>query len=405
VAQVISSGFGETDGGKELEASLVAEANAAGVRILGPNCLGTYSPGGGLTFPVDAPKEAGPIGIISQSGGLTTDIIKRGQWRGLRFSGAVTIGNSADVSPTELAEYYFADPGTRAVGVYLEDVKDGRAFFDLLRNSASAKPVVLMKGGRSALGRLAASSHTGALAGDERVWDALCRQTGTVMVDMVDDFLDALVALQFLELRSCPTRKVVLFGNGGGTSVLATDYFASKGLEIVPFESALRERLQGIGLPPGTSFANPIDAPVRSMQQENGKAAEKVLDIVCTEAQPDAVVMHLNLAAFVGRGPVDPLDNLVQAIVNVKARSLARTHFLLVLRSDGSERIDGQRRYYREKAQALGVPVFNEMANAATALAALGHFERQEIIRSDEKQRLQRPLRAAGAKSSAMEGE
>ncbi|MGI9409912.1 MAG: acetate--CoA ligase family protein, partial [Hyphomicrobiaceae bacterium] len=98
-AQVISSGFGEIDAGRALEEELVANARQAGVRVLGPNCLGTYSPRGGLTFPADAPKETGTIGVISQSGGLSTDIIKRGQWRGLCFSGLVTIGNSADVKP------------------------------------------------------------------------------------------------------------------------------------------------------------------------------------------------------------------------------------------------------------------------------------------------------------------
>src|SRR3546814_568920 len=104
IAQVISSGFGELEEGKDLQEVLVQKAREARVRVLGPNCLGTYSPRGGLTFPSDAPKEVGTIGVVSQSGGLSTDIIKRGQWRGLRFSGLVTIGNSADVEPNELLD-------------------------------------------------------------------------------------------------------------------------------------------------------------------------------------------------------------------------------------------------------------------------------------------------------------
>ena len=149
IAQVISSGFGEVEEGKDLEEALVTKARAAGVRVIGPNCLGTYSPRGGLTFPVGAPTEVGSIGVIAQSGGLSTDIIKRGQWRGLRFSGLVTIGNSADVKPHELVDYYLEDPQTKAIGLYVEDIKEGRAFFNLLRSDKATKPIVILKGGRS----------------------------------------------------------------------------------------------------------------------------------------------------------------------------------------------------------------------------------------------------------------
>src|SRR5262249_14378578 len=152
--------------GKELQEQLVQQARRGGVRVLGPNCLGTYSPRGKLTFPDDAPSELGTVGVVAQSGGLSTDIIKRGQWRGLGFSGLVTIGNSADVSPDELVRYYLDDPQTRAIGLYLEQIKEGRAFFELLRSERATKPVVILKGGRSKQGSLAAASHTGALAGD-----------------------------------------------------------------------------------------------------------------------------------------------------------------------------------------------------------------------------------------------
>ena len=130
--------------------------------------------------------------MVAQSGGLSTDIIKRGEWRGLRFSGLVTIGNSADVAPHELVEYYLEDPQTKVIGLYLEDIKDGRSFFDLLRSPKATKPVIVLKGGRTRQGRLAAASHTGALAGDDRAWDALPRQLPVALVATVEEFLDAL---------------------------------------------------------------------------------------------------------------------------------------------------------------------------------------------------------------------
>lgn len=377
-AQVISSGFREVAEGVALETELLARARAAGCRIIGPNCLGLYSPRGGVTFPVDAPKEIGRIGVVTQSGGLGTDIIKRGQWRGLRFSGFVTAGNCADIGPADLLEFYLADPQTAVIGFYLEDIGDGRRFFDLLRTAATPKPVVLLKGGRSALGRMAAASHTGALADNMAAWHALAAQTPLAMVETVDGFINALLALQELTPRPArPTRRVVLFGNGGGTSVLATDFFAARGLEIAPFPAETRARLEAMSLPPGTSIANPIDTPVGTLQQEEGRVANRILDIVYETAAPDAVVMHLNLAAFVGRGDVDPIDNLFQAAIDIGRKYPGQAHFALALRSDGSPEIDDAKRGYRARALAAGIPVFDELPDAADALAALSHIERR----------------------------
>ncbi len=378
IAQVISSGFGEVEGGAALEATLVAKAHGAGVRVLGPNCLGTYSPRGGLTFPANAPNEAGNIGVVSQSGGLSTDIVKRGQWRGLRFSGLVTMGNSADLTPTELLEFYFEDPQTRAVGLYLEDIKDGRAFFDLLRSGKATKPVVILRGGASRQGRIAAASHTGALAGDGRAWDALYAQTPAAPVATLDAFLDALMALQHFDLRpDRPTSSVTLFGNGGGSSVLGADAFAHVGLDVSPFGPEARGPLEAMGLPPGTSVANPIDTPVRTLQEKNGWVAGEILDIVYRHAHPDAVAMHLNLAAFVGRGTVDPVDNLFTVVEETQKKWPGRAHFALALRSDGSPELDEKKRFYRERARAVDVPVFDEIPDMAAALAVVAHLERR----------------------------
>ncbi|MPZ40001.1 MAG: hypothetical protein GEU95_18480 [Rhizobiales bacterium] len=377
IAQIISSGFGEVTEGKELEQELVRSARANGVRILGPNCLGTYSPRGGLTFPEGAPKDVGTIGIVSQSGGLSTDIIKRGQWRGLRLSGLVTIGNSADVTPRDLVEYYLEDAKTAAVGLYVEDIKDGRAFFELMRSAKASKPVVILRGGRTQQGRLAAVSHTGALAGEDAAWNALTAQVPVVLVETVDEFLDALLALQCLALRpDKPTRNVALFGNGGGSSVIGTDIFASYGLDVSAFGPPARERLEAMALPPGTSVANPIDTPVRTLQEKDGWVAGEILDIVYEHARPDAVAMHLNLAAFVGRGKVDPIDNLFKVIEQTQAKWPGVAHFLLALRSDGSPDLDDRKRSYREKAIAVGVPGFDEIPQMAKALSVVSRLER-----------------------------
>jgi acyl-CoA synthetase (NDP forming) len=375
-AQVISSGFGEVSHGVGLERALLAAAEKGGCRILGPNCLGLYSPRGKVTFPETAPAEVGPVGVISQSGGLGTDIVTRGDRRGIRFSGLVTVGNSADLGPNDMLEFYLADPLTKVVGMYVEGVPDGRRFFDLLRRNGAKKPVVILKGGRTQKGQAAAASHTGALAGDDRAWVALSRQTGCVLADTLDDFLDALLAFQTLTMRDGKaTKQVALFGNGGGTSVLATDFFYRHGLDIDPFDKETQSGLDALNLPPGTSIANPVDAPVGTLQQEEGRIAEKILDVIYSHAKPDAVVMHLNLAAFVGRGTIDPLDNLITAAVRMQEKFPGQAHFLLVLRSSGAPEVEAGKERYRERAMSVGIPVYDELSNAAIALAAVSRFE------------------------------
>ncbi len=382
-AQVISSGFGEVDEGKDLQARLLAAARAGGMRLLGPNCLGIYTPRGKITFTEIGPKETGHVGIVSQSGGLGTDIIRRGFSRGVKFSGLITVGNCADIGPSDLLEFYLADPQTRVIGFYIETAHDGRRLFELLRAARAEKPVVILKGGRTRQGLAAAASHTGALAGDDRAWLALSRQTGCVLVDTLDQFVDALLVFQTLAPRPTrPTQRVVLFGNGGGTSVLAADYFAGLGLDVSPFPQPTLAALAALKLPPGTSITNPVDCPVSTLQQDNGRVAEKILDEIYAHGAPEALVMHLNMAAFVGRTKPEVLDNVVQAALRVQAHYPGRAHFLLVLRADDEPQLEARKREFRAKAVALGIPVFDEMSDAGHALAALRAHERFVSSRS-----------------------
>jgi acyl-CoA synthetase (NDP forming) len=381
-AQVISSGFGEVDEGKALQEELAGAARAGGMRLIGPNCLGIYTPRGRVTFTEIGPAETGPVGIVSQSGGLGTDIIRRGLTRGLKFSGLITVGNCADIGPNDLLEFYFADPDTKVIGLYIETAKDARRLFEILRDARAAKPVVILKGGRTRQGLAAAASHTGSLAGDDRAWVALSRQTGCMLVETLDEFIDTLLAFQTLAPQPAhPTRRVALFGNGGGASVLATDYFARQGLDVEPFGKETLDALAALKLPPGTSITNPVDCPVGTLQQEDGRVAEKILEIIYGTGKPDALVMHLNLSAFAGRTRPEILDNLMQAALRVQARYPGQAHFVLVLRSDGDPALEERKRAFRASAVALGIPVYDEMSNAGRALAALQAHERFQSSR------------------------
>ncbi len=149
-AHVISGGFRET-GADDAEADLLAAGREAGVRVLGPNCMGVFAPAGRQAFQLAAPRTAGPVAVICQSGGLAGDIIKGGDVRGVRFRAVVTIGNAVDVTPGELLAHFLADAGDAVVGLYVEDPRDGRVLVDALR--AARKPVVALVGGAVGAGR------------------------------------------------------------------------------------------------------------------------------------------------------------------------------------------------------------------------------------------------------------
>lgn len=378
-AQVMSAGFAESADGGAREAELVEAAHDSGARVLGPNCLGTYSPRGKLTFTDGMSGRIGTIGVVSQSGGLALDTLKRGQRRGLAFSGVVTVGNCTDLGAADLVEFFLADKSTRIIGLYLEQAKDGRRLFELMRAARAAKPVVLLRGGRTPHGRRAALSHTGALASEDRIWGAVARQTGTVVVDTLDQFIDALLAFQLLTPRARPTERVALFGNGGGTSVLATDFFAQSGFDVSPFGKPTLEAMGNLDLPAGSSLANPIDIPANILRRDGGRTAAVILDAIHAGDEADAIVVHINMPVVVIYRDADILGDLIAAALAARQRHPGKTHLMLVLRSDGEPEIELRKHAYRERAQAAGIPVFNELHDAARALSALRGVERYRL--------------------------
>ena len=247
-----------------------------------------------------------------------------------------------------------------------------------MRVSATRMPVVLLRGGTSSQGRIAAQSHTGALAGDNRAWSALAAQTPCVEAGTLDEFVDTLLALQHLTLRpQRPTRRVTMFGNGGGSSVLGADFFARLGLDVSPFAPAVLARLGTIAVPPGTSLLNPNDTPVATLQENGGAIARQILDIVYADAQPDAIALHLNMSSFSGRGGVDPIDNIFAFIAAAMAAHPGAAHVLVAFRTDDDPALEERKRGYRETARRLGIPMFDEIPEMAKALAAVAHLERR----------------------------
>jgi len=189
-----TAGFSET-GDPEMantEREFIAKLNDAGIRAIGPNCMGLYVPDERIAFMNGFPAESGEVFLLSQSGANAGDVIHGLSARGVRFSKAVSFGNGADVKAHHLLDYAASDPQTKVVAGYMEGVQEGRKFFEALKRCAAVKPTILLKGGIHAAGARAANSHTGSLAGSVEVFEALCRQSGALRVESMAELRDML---------------------------------------------------------------------------------------------------------------------------------------------------------------------------------------------------------------------
>jgi acyl-CoA synthetase (NDP forming) len=204
--QFFTSGFGEegTEEGKRLEAEICDIARQGGIRLIGPNCMGVYCPKSGLSYALDYSTESGPVALICQSGGNAIYFVRHAAQRGVRFSKVVSFGNAVDVDESDLLEYLTNDTETKIIAAYIEGLKDGRRFSQVVRRAAAAKPVIIMKGGSTEAGARAVASHTGVLAGSARIWDGLLRQAGVIPASTLEELADIVVTLLYLPVRIFP---------------------------------------------------------------------------------------------------------------------------------------------------------------------------------------------------------
>ncbi|MBM4445320.1 MAG: hypothetical protein FJ020_08490 [Chloroflexi bacterium] len=260
VVSLFTSGFSETgtDEGKRLEAKIVRLAGAGGTRLIGPNCMGVYSPSSGLSFVSDFPREAGGVALVCQSGGNTIYFVRLAAERGIRFSKVISYGNACDVNESDMFEYLAEDAETDLVAAYIEGVKDGGRFLRTLAGLASRKPVMVLKGGSTGLGARTAASHSGSLSGSDAVWTSLLQQNGVIRVHTLEELVDMVVTFRFLRLPR--GRRIAMVGGGGGASVLATDACAASGFALPAIPPALAERIRGfLDSDAGLILTNPIE--------------------------------------------------------------------------------------------------------------------------------------------------
>jgi acyl-CoA synthetase (NDP forming) len=254
-----TSGFAETDEAErgELQQELVAAARKGGVRLIGPNCMGLFVPSEGITYSPAFPMEPGNVGFISQSGSYSLIIIRGAGARGIRFSKVVSYGNASDIDECDLLEYLASDTETKIIGAYIEGTRDGKRLHRVLAEASAKKPVIVIKKGGTPAGSRGASSHTGALAGDDKVWDAILRQTGVIRVEDAEEMIDMMTTFSFFPRPG--SRRALVLGNGGGPSVRAADDCERAGLVLPEAPDKLRQEMKKYSPVAGSMLRNPFD--------------------------------------------------------------------------------------------------------------------------------------------------
>jgi acetyltransferase len=257
-AVVISAGFKETGAaGAELEQQVLAQARRGNLRVIGPNCLGIMRPVTGLnaTFACDMPQP-GSVGFISQSGALCASILDWSLQGHVGFSAFISIGSMIDVGWGDLIDYLGDDPHTQSILIYMESIGDARAFLSAAREVALAKPIIVLKAGRTELAAQAAASHTGALTGSDEVFMAALRRCGVLHVESIDELFNMAEVLGKQPRPRGPRLTIVT--NAGGPGVLATDALAMADSQLAELAPETVEALSQV-LPAHWSHGNPID--------------------------------------------------------------------------------------------------------------------------------------------------
>jgi acetyl coenzyme A synthetase (ADP forming)-like protein len=258
IVVIISSGFRETGkDGALLEEQILAIAEKYGTRIIGPNCLGLMLPIQGIntTFDPVSPKP-GKIAFISQSGAIITTIVDWSLPEEIGFSAIISVGNQADLSFEDFCIYAGDDPNTKAIILYVEEIRNGRRFMEIVRQVTEKKPIVAIKSGSSRIGQMTAASHTGSLAGSYDVYMAGFWQSGVIPVRSIRESFQT---AELLSSEGYPKGiRAIVISNAGGFAVLASDYAEQYGIEMVEFPPEIIAELDAI-LPPDWNRRNPID--------------------------------------------------------------------------------------------------------------------------------------------------
>jgi len=362
---VLSAGFREVGGeGITLEKKLIEIVRRHGMRLIGPNCIGVYSPSTGVNATFFDPNRQGlprpgPIAFISQSGALGAAVLDWAEARGIGISRFVSVGNKADVDEADLLAFLRRDSETRSIAMYIEGVSEGSRLRGALEETTPVKPVIVLKAGRSDAGARAAASHTGSLAGSYQIYQAVFRQTGVVPARSPEEMFDFALALALQPPMTGD--RVAVITVGGGSGVMASDELSESGLHVPEFSPETQARLRRVLLPIA-SPRNPVDVTGSAVDEHMVES----LRIVLESGEVDAVLLipYFNLSGITDQLP----DKLAEVLHEYSDRRIP-----VVASVTGGARAWS---IARRLEKVAGIPVYPSEARAARALWALRLYGR-----------------------------
>ncbi|MCP2619643.1 acetate--CoA ligase family protein [Candidatus Aminicenantes bacterium AC-334-K16] len=360
-AVIISAGFKEVGGpGIEREKEIKQTTAKYGIALIGPNCLGMINTDARVslnaTFGTQFPRE-GNISFISQSGALCVAVLDYAKEANIGFAKFISMGNKAGLTENELLRYLQHDEQTEVILMYLEDLVNGREFMAIAREITShkshPKPIIALKAGRTLVGARAASSHTGSMAGSDKVYDAIFQQCGVLRGETLEEVFDYIKAFSSQPLPR--GNNVVIVTNSGGPGILATDSCIAHGLNVMPLPEKARQKLRQ-ALPPTVSLNNPIDL-IAEAQADTYAAS---LDILLAEPTVHSALVILTPTAFTR------VEEIAQTIVQVARRRKKPVVCCFLGVYDVSRGI--------EILEENGIPDYRFPESAARVLAELTKF-------------------------------
>jgi acyl-CoA synthetase (NDP forming) len=363
-----TSGFSEMgdEAGRDAEGRMRQVARDGGFRLLGPNCMGVFSPGYRIAPFPGMPRVPGKLGFISQSGSLINLFVNLCAGKGLRFSRVVSSGNGADVDMADLLEYMGRDDETRIVCSYCEGVREAGRLVRALRDMTPQKPLIMWKVGLTEAGSRAAASHTGALTGQKDLWEGIFRQFHVLDVSDIEEMCD--LAMAFYHLGPGGTGRVAIVSGPGGPAVSAADAVERYGLSMaVPGRESVH-RLKALLPPTGTSPANPVDVGLSA--SFDIRLYQDALEIVLDDPGVDAVVM------LGGGASVDMSAEYLGGLIRAKERS---DKHVIAIAYPGFVQIDQEE--LLRPLQEHGIPVYPTPERALRAYARMTGYYRYQASR------------------------
>jgi len=363
--QLFTAGFSET--GKEedrrLEQNMVDKARSAGIRIIGPNCVGISCPANGIPVPTTGSiGKTGSIAFLSQSGGHTETLADIGCVREIRFSKIISFGNGSDLNEIDFLNYLAVDPETKILGMYIENGENGRMIFELIRDIVRSKPVVVWKGGETGVGREMAASHTGSLAGSDLIWEAAINQAEAVKVHSLNELADTFLAFQNIsQLKGNRVGIISQLGGGaGGVAVSAADICSWHKLNIPTLDSKNQDRLRAVIQSAGTILRNPFDLGIRGRFPH---ILEEVLGILDEDSNIDLIMVNERIDFLLAICSPSEINAMNDVLIHFRAKSKKPLVVVSTPASADAERISAERKLLEAQ-----IPVYSSFDRAAKAV-------------------------------------